>query len=637
MTTIKRKRAVIDEELEYNDSNVWESLNTKSCVDFDCLDEWVSGSEVANYLMKDPVLDWLKYYYNKLGLNRDGFRNPMDVKNDYLEMLFKHGQDFEKLVNEAIIKKFNDKVEGFNGEEIDETIVVATNGRSDYTKEKYEETKKAILNGTPIILQGVLMSEKTKIRGIADIIIRSDYLNKLVKRPEMTKTYANKKADNLKQYHYVVIDIKWTGMTLCANGRSIRNDGRFKAYKGQLAMYNIILGEIQGYIPRFSYILAKSWKIDSTICPDEGWDCFDLLGTIDYADFDSDSIEKTVEGIEWLRKMRKHGHEWTPLDPKIKEMYPNSSNTNDEPWTKIKKQIVDEIHELTKIWYVTVEHRNKAIDKGITKWSDPKCTTDVLGISGARGEVIKEILKINQQKRVKVLPKKIKNKMKGWNKKTPVDFYVDFETITCCLYERETEIRDSECVPTIIFMIGVGWEEDKKWNYKTFVAEKYDQECEKKITNDFVNFVTLKGKQLDPDNYNFVKLYHWSNAEVTCFDSVNDRNGEMWNDWLMDKMWVDLYQLFTQEPIVVKGALTFKLKEIGKAMKSHDLITTVWDDSDLSDGLAAMNAAIKYYHKVEDDTRTFDDELMMDRIVKYNEIDCKIMWDIVRYLRLKHT
>ena len=75
--------------------------------------------------------------------------------------------------------------------------------------------------------------------------------------------------------------------------------------------------------------------------------------------------------------------------------------------------------------------------------------------------------------------------------------------------------------------------------------------------------------------------------------------------------------IFTSEPIVVKNALCFKLKEIGNALYSNGLIDTYWDSSELSDGLSAMTFGIKFYqkeNKTEDDGKTFNE------IIKYNKI-----------------
>jgi hypothetical protein len=112
---------------------------------------------------------------------------------------------------------------------------------------------------TPIILQAYIKSEKLKLRGITDILVRSDYINRLttntlLKREEI-------KNENGELY-YLVIDIKWSHMSLCVDGKTIRNEGRYKAYKGQLLIYNTILGEIQDYVPKYSYIMPKSWHID---------------------------------------------------------------------------------------------------------------------------------------------------------------------------------------------------------------------------------------------------------------------------------------------------------------------------------------------------------------------------------------
>ena len=66
------------------------------------------------------------------------------------------------------------------------------------------------------------------------------------------------------KYHYRVIDCKWTTMTLCADNVSIRKEGLFPAYKGQLAVYTAALGQMQGYTPNYAYIMAKKWKIGTS-------------------------------------------------------------------------------------------------------------------------------------------------------------------------------------------------------------------------------------------------------------------------------------------------------------------------------------------------------------------------------------
>ena len=97
----------------------------------------------------------------------------------------------------------------------------------------------------------------------------------------------------------------------------------------------------------------------------------------------------------------------------------------------------------------------------------------------------------------------------------------------------------------------------------------------------------------------------------------------------------DLYKLFYDEPIVVKGALNFSLKSIAKALYKNNLIESSWDSSNpCSNGLTAMILANEIYEKVY--KKTIDNisyDPVMKEIIKYNEIDCKVMWEIHNLLR----
>lgn len=596
----------------------------------------VSGTDVKNYLLKDPLLDWLEHFYPLNFLDIQGMpktqkkttivtrskkRKFVDITKEisHLFTLFENGNEFEHKVIEYLYEKFND-----------EMLVVNSTGRSGMSRYNFRKTKKAMLDGIPIIVQAVLYNDKNNTMGVADLLVRSDYINKLCNNSVLSTTEETYKAKNLSgNYHYRVIDIKWTTMILCADGKNIRNEGRFPAYKGQLAIYNCAMGEIQGYIPRQAYVMAKSWKIDKKGFEEEGYNCFDMLGVIDYNKFDYQFVEKTAEAIQWVKEVRMYGASWDPLKPHREELYPNASNTFDAPWTKIKKEISKQLDEITQIWYVSVPDRIEAHKNGVMKWTDPNCTSKLLGINGEyKSRVIDAILNINRSDTDVLMPPKIQNNMLNWQQKSCVDFYVDFETANECLSSSEINILNAKKEPDIIFMIGVGHEVNGKWIYENFTAENLTKKDEKKIINNFTKYIKDKSKELDPEGKYAPRLFHWSPAEVNNFEHAQKRHEFKWDDWETTIYWLDMYSVFTSEPIVVKGSLNFKLKNIGGAFYNLGLIETVWDDNGPVDGFVAMLAAIKYYNTNENCR-----DNVMHTIIKYNEIDCKVIWDIVRYLR----
>jgi len=605
--------------------------------------EYVSGTAIKNFLLRDPILDWFDRYYKILGNNTDNvgvatrskkrrleenYKKCVTNEKDNLNILFKSGNEFENKVMEYLNKHFGCDI-----------VTINTTGQFGANQTNFKKTIKAMNDGIPIIAQGVLFNENNNTRGIADLIVRSDYLNKLVKRTVLTPENEFIKAKKLTgNYHYRVIDIKWTTMTLCANGYTIRNDGRFPCYKGQLAIYNCAIGNIQGYYPPETYVLAKAWKIDKKNNVQNGYNCFDLLGVIDYNGFDNSYIEKTKNAIDWVNDLRKNGMKWNLLKPTREEMYPNASNKNDAPWTKVKKQLCSNIDEITQIWFVSDQHRKTAHNKGIMTWKDERCTSETLEIFGkTKVEIINSILDINRNPKGTILPKIIKNNFENWQKASPVDFYVDFETINNCFCIPEINIQDSKVDSDIVFMIGVGYIENNNWKYKVFTMNNLSSSEEYRIFNEFTNFILEKSLSLDPNSKFVPRLFHWSPAEITNFKHVNQRHNNKWENWEKQIMWIDMYFVFTSEPIVVHGALNFRLKEIGKAMYNLKCINTKWDVDGPIDGLSAMVDAIRYYKNKDNNAiESSDDNKIFKAIINYNEIDCEVIWQIVSYLRNHH-
>jgi hypothetical protein len=595
-------------------------------------DKWISGTSVANYLNGEPLIDWLDLYYKKYGYNQNLITRSVTEKNNknFTKMIntnntntiMSNGLKFESKVYEYLQKKYPNifiNVIPNNKINLEKNFVKLNNITTDL-----------ITKGIPIIAQAVLMNKKTRMRGIADLLVRSDHLNNLFKKPILKTSeikYHNKP-------YYVVIDIKWTSMTLCVDGETIRNEGRFKAYKGQLLIYNYMLGKIQNFTPPYSFILAKNWKIDSKYEPQEGYSCFDLLGKINYKTRDNEFIKKTVDSIEWVHKVRQHGLNYTPLNPSIKEMCVNMSNQNDNNWNHIKKEIVKKTKDITVIWNITNNHRDKVFDN-IKRWDQANCSSETLGMNdGKRSHVIDKILNINRQNSIKLSPNKlhlIKDNRFNWHKKFPTDFYIDFETITTTLGEQnDINIFNSKNDGQIIFMIGVGYEENDEFKYEVFKMNELSLDEEQRILKEFKIFIDEKAQILDKKGKYNCRLFHWSHAEQTMLEKAFERHPSLLKLWKNHIEWVDMCDIFISEPIVVKDALCFKLKDIGNALYSNGLINTYWDSSELSDGLSAMTFGIKFYQK---QNKTEEDYSMFNKIVKYNLIDCKVVWDIVKMLR----
>jgi hypothetical protein len=605
-------------------NDLWKGLDKmKFSPSSDEQKDYISGTGIKNYLLRDPILDWFDlYYFNNCEKIFSKIALPTQQKKENdLSILFDGGNEFEDKIMEYLNHHFAGAI-----------ITINKDGRSGSTLKNYELTIKAMKDGIPIIAQGVLFNKLNRTKGIADLIVRSDYLNKLVKRKVLSSEEETLKAPLLSgDYHYRVIDIKWTTMTLCANGYTIRNDGRFPCYKGQLAIYNCAIGNIQGYIPEATYVMAKAWKIDKKNEPEEGNNCFDLLGVIQYDGFDKKYIEKIINALKWVRNVRTNGHKWNIEKPEVDEMYPNFSNKNDAPWSKIKKELCKKIDEITQVWYVTDKHRNNAHAKGIMTWKDPKCNSKTLEVSqGKRSDTIDLILDVNRKKELSILPDVIKCNLYNWQVSSPVDFYVDFETVNGCFYNPEVNILHSKTEPDIVFMIGVGHLEKNKWVYKVFCSNDISKKEELKIFDEFVDYITKKSIELDPALEYYPRLFHWTHAEVSNLNHANRRHNNKWKESMKDFIWLDMYSVFISEPIVVKGALNFKLKDIGRAMYDLKFVETLWKDEGPSDGFAAMLDAVKYY-KAKSNGK--DNKEVMNAIIDYNEIDCKIIWEIVKYLR----
>lgn len=604
---------------------------------------WITGNSVRNYLIRDPLCDWFDYHYNKLSeidpdfevkkfASLDSNKISNNTTLSYTELLLQQGKEFETQLVPHIVARCGSK----------HFLNIGGND-SIINKDLYEKTMKAMKKGVPFIYAGVLWDEEEYIRGIPDLIVRSDYLNGLVDTEVISAEEACIQAPlftgNAK-YHYRIVDIKMHTMHLRSNGKHLTSSGSVRAFKGQLYIYNKILSKMQKYDPQKAYILGKGYSYECKHEKFENRYAFDRLGEVDFFGVDEEFVAETEDAINWQRENQSVGDTWNPLDVgnMRQELYPNMSNRNDYPWHDVKKKLAEKIGEISSLWMCGPAQRKAAHARGIYNWQNKKCTAETLDVTGERtAPILNEILKINHQKKIKVSPELIENNDCDWQTRPRLEMYVDFETV----HEMMSDFSNLPYSETnkMIYMIGVGYctypNNEAKWHYRRFVANQLTLKEEYRICKEFGRFVHDKIKETKEQH---PLLVHWC-AEKKEWEEAAERHkmkGSFWGQ--IDDYWFDLYNVFRKEPIVVKGSLTFGLKDVAKALYDQKLIDQVWDDTNpCSNGLTAMIIAVKAYEEAKKREIPLASIPTIVNVIKYNEIDCKVLFEIIEYLREHHT
>ena len=387
---------------------------------------WVSAGRTRNWMLDDPLIDWLQLY----GKSRDYLPKQeladYDKDLDFLEFIFDKGREFEA----GILHLFQDQYE---------VTTVAQDHRDIVSLAKAEETFEAMKQGLPIIYQGVLWDAHNLTYGSPDFLVRSDVLRCLF--PEsISEQDAMVSAHGLgsNEWHYLVVDTKFMTLHLNASGTELANGGSASAYKAQVYIYNRMLGRLQDFEPPTSYLLGRGWqRTQSGVtyrCPNAMAQLGPVPqnGTVANGFLIADAVE---DALHWIRKVRTEGRDWQLLpEPSVPELYPNMSNADDanmmleigpaEPlesgygeeesavrWVGAKKWLADNLKELTQLWQVGVGKRKGAHAAGIYRWDDPKITPTAVGVTGQNtGPTLAQILAVNTVGGSLVLQRRIARK-----------------------------------------------------------------------------------------------------------------------------------------------------------------------------------------------------------------------------------
>jgi len=588
--------------------------------------DWVSATSSRNFIAQNTLVDWLALYGNNQGFKEDTEFPDFDARTNFTDFILMQGRAFE----EAVTRYLSTLV----------SITTISHSPSEIRSlDKAKETYQAMEEGHSVIGQGVLWDAESRTYGAPDFLIRSNVLNDLF--PETLspdETTVSAKDIGANGYHYVVVDVKFTTLDLLASGE-VGNEGSTPAYKAQLFVYNRALGRLQGYCPPRAFLMGRGWRQRQKGETLRGTSCMERLGPVTMDGVvGKRSIDDLVDSAaNWIRRVRAEGKDWKVLpEPSIRELWPNTGDVSDFPWHAAKSYIATTLSDLTLLWQVGPDKRDNAQAAGLKNWRDPKLTAGVLGVTGAKqAPVLQAVIEVNQATDdLVVRPEKVRAAEDEWRSVPPLEFYVDFETVSDLM-------DDFSSVPekggqTLIFMIGCGHVEDGEWRFECFIVDDLTEPSEEAIIDAWINRMQSV-KERRASSHENPRIMHWSWAETGALDrnynAAKARHPE--NDW-PELNWFDFLQKVVRaEPVVARGAFGFGLKDIAQAMHKHGLIEISWDAGP-ADGLGAMVGA----WWCADEATKLDVPLeqipLMQEIVEYNEVDCKVIMEIVRYLRENH-
>ncbi len=603
---------------------------------------WVAAAETKNYLLRDPFLDWLHHYHENRGRSCAQYAEvvnfrlaalgprwtsstapcPPDARTSSVKPLSTF------LASQAL--EFKEHVLTFLYRTHGENVRDA--GRS------LPRTLELLKNATPIIHGAYVVSQKTKTFGFPDLIVRADWLSKLV--DELPVAVAEDVQEPPR--HHRVVGLQYSRLALRSDGVHLKNAGSLGARKGQLYLLARALGEMQSYDPGMAYLLGRGSRFTRGGVEQRTENCFGRYGTMDFRPGHLDACypKKSDEAVQWINRLRTEGFLWDPLQQTgPKEMLPNMCNAHDFPWHEVKKLIATRRRDITQMWSCGSKERDRALAAGVNAWDDPLFSAALIGIrSEPRRSIFEQVLRVNRSPEHLFLPRRLVSP--EFLETPPLEYFVDFETLQEGIFDPKANFPGSTLVSSsFIFMIGVGYlrpaprvqtraqkkvTSSRRWVFRTFTAEDLTAVAQDRVCNAFVTYLrTTSARYGVPAAA--AKLRHWSPAEPSLWKKVRPAD---------DLPWSDLLDVFKRERVAIQGCFGYSLKSVATALREAGAIRTSWT-AECHDGVEAMLGALSAYARCElrriPCSRTTSLELA--EITKYNEVDCQVLMEIMTYFR----
>ncbi|HYU82141.1 MAG TPA: hypothetical protein VFA31_05305 [Candidatus Polarisedimenticolia bacterium] len=584
--------------------------------DADWLD-WVAARDIRNWCDDDLLLDWLSEFGEQHGFRRDDQLPGYDRVFDLARYLMDQGRRFEQAVLVDLQQRWP---------------VTRISTRPDEARSltAAEATWDAMKNGAPVVASAVLRDPERRTFGVADLLVRSDVLGELCPDAFIGDQLELPVAAMRHGRHYRVVDIKFSTLHLLKDGGLGADSLDVMA---QAWIYNEALGRIQGFTPPAAYVAGRAWRQGAA----RGDRCWERMARVPRETFvrsrDEDLGAVVARGIAWVRRLRTEGAEWRVLPiPSVPELWPNMKAGSDFPWHTAKAEIAAKLGELTILPRVNVDLRTAAHAVGVTRWDDARTSANLLGLDGQHGRTLDAVIAVNRDAGDVLRPERVSADEEQWRVPPLAEAFVDFEFV----HDMDDDFSafPQKGGQALIFQIGSGTYRDRRWAFRQFTVDDLGVDAEARMIDDWLAHLDEVAREAGCSSASDVRLVHWSLAEESNFERAYESARSRHPDRSWPPLaWYDLLgRVFRAQPIVVKGAFSFGLKSIARAMRAHGLIETQWGEG-LADGAGAMAGAWAAAADSRARGRSLTESPVMQEIARYNEVDCRVMAEILDYLR----
>jgi putative phage-type endonuclease len=638
----KRRRSAVDED-EDEDAQPSKRARKSSTVYFSYLDSHrslITQKEHRNFVNKEPLLDWLNTYGDRSTLPLDE-RYKYDIKS----FVFEQYKEFRQKVLQHIIDTVGaDQCITVSDQtpQLDKIKLQSKTNTRSASRTQLDTTISLINQQCPVIINGVLFNPDNNKLGYFDLIIKNSHLCTVF---PMTghKLEQSKIAFNKDDYTFV--QIKYSTLRLCAKNTYVLNTGSQRNYKNeQIHLHQVF----EYYQPNtnHSFIMGRKSSYTKAKVHYKNYNAFNSFGVVELEKRDKKVVDGLGTANAWLLDVKKNGEKWSVDPPNKPELYPNLKNTQDYPWRAYKTELAQKNRDLTNLWYVGPAERTRLWSIGVpedTKWDELDPT--LLKYNNHYKSIIRNTIEANKTG-IPINLSQLRTELKDIQ--SPIEFYLDFEFVND-LNDNFARFPQANSLK-YIYMIGMVYvnHETREVRYYNYLLGRLDKSME-------INMINTWLREMDTlNNHNdSINIYHWGMAEklqiedylisqnlladdidVTQMDINGEESSErsIERDIVRKLNLIDICELFKNFEVGVPGCFGFGVKEIAKTFHSRGWIRTIWPDN--LTGEDAMIAAYDAEKECESGkySQLKEVPLMVD-FVKYNYVDCKVMEEIVSYVR----